>query len=63
MTNTKLYTDEEITMFEDIENNQYTSIFPKELTEQKKVFKAIANNTIEQKMKKKGRCEENIRFF
>ena len=64
MENKELYTNDEIAFFEslekDIENCTYKPLESSKLDEKKKLFKQVANNTLEKMTTKKS---YNLRLF
>ena len=60
MENNGLYTDNELKLFEQIENGEYVSLSEDELKNEKVLLHQAALNTIEKRKKKKS---YNIRLF
>jgi len=60
MKKSKLYTDDELKLFEKIENGEYESLSEDALKNEKALLQQAAINTIEKRKKKKS---YNIRLF
>jgi len=60
MKKSKLYTDDELKLFEQIESGEYESLSENEFKNEKALLQQAAINTIEKRKKKKS---YNIRLF
>ena len=60
MKNSELYSDDELKLFEEIENSEFVSLSKDEFEKEKALLMQVAVNTIEKRKKKKS---YNIRLF